>query len=249
LLTGFVAAGSSEISVQKTGSYTYDLTLKSSSINDVANAQAQLIPKARELCGTHQVELGRYTFEGVEKISAESSTSLDTFILIQQISCSKLQSSSPSNTSIPVGPWSPSDAEKESVEKAAHSYLTARSSGPYAEAYGLLSAFLKESSSLENWSIQADAASKKRGGIEQVSIKKITWYKDPPSAPSPGIYAASDYATQFKDGSYVCGYIAWYKKDDGSFEIIREESGELEAATISQLSEVELHAVKSRFGC
>lgn len=186
-LSGFVAAGDSEVSIQKTGSYTYDLTLKSSSSNDVAKAQAQLMPKARELCGTLQVEFGRYTFESVEKISAESSTSVDTFVFNQQILCSQSPTSSPSNTSIPVGPWSPSDAEKESVEKAAHRYLAARSAGPYADAYGLLSDFLKGSSSLESWSIQADTASKRRGGIEQVSIKKITWYKDPPSAPLPGI--------------------------------------------------------------
>jgi hypothetical protein len=80
---------------------------------------------------------------------------------------------------------------------------------------------LKESSDFDTWSAHAQSQSAKAGHILNRRIIKITWYKDPPSAPELGIYAAADFAGQYENNPIYCGYLAWHRGNDGNFRIVR----------------------------
>ena len=78
---------------------------------------------------------------------------------------------------------------------------------------------------------------------------KITWYKDPPSAPEPGIYAAADFSGQFENDPIYCGYLAWHRGADGQYRIIREEENFIDKRSIAKLSQLEVNALATKMGC
>jgi hypothetical protein len=80
-------------------------------------------------------------------------------------------------------------------------------------------------------------------------VLKITWYKDPPPAPEPGIYAAIDFSGQFENDPIYCGYLAWHRGADGNYRIIREEENFIDKGTIAKMAQTEVKALATKLGC
>jgi hypothetical protein len=108
---------------------------------------------------------------------------------------------------------------------------------------------MKEAAHFDSWASDAKSQNSKAGHILNRRILKITWYKDPPSAPEPGIYAAADFSGQFENDPIYCGYLAWHRGADGSYRIIREEENFIDIGTIAKMSQTEVRALAAKFGC
>ena len=99
----------------------------------------------------------------------------------------------------------------------------------------------------DSWSSREEEFNSKAGPVKKRTIKKITWYKDPPRA-APGIYAAVDFASEFANIDIHCGFIAWQMQEDGSFRVIREEVNFIDKAMQQKLKAGELDRIRAQFG-
>jgi hypothetical protein len=108
---------------------------------------------------------------------------------------------------------------------------------------------MKEAMHFDSWASHAKSQNAKAGHILNRRVLKITWYKDPPSAPEPGIYAAADFAGQFENDPIYCGYLAWHRSADGKLRIVREEENLIDKGSIANMRQTELRALATKFGC
>jgi Protein of unknown function (DUF4019) len=108
---------------------------------------------------------------------------------------------------------------------------------------------MKEAAHFDTWSSNAKSRNAKAGHVLNRRILKITWYKDPPSAPEPGIYAAADFSGQFENDPIYCGYVAWHRGADDKYRIIREEENFIDKGTIKKVGQTEVRALAMKYGC
>jgi hypothetical protein len=108
---------------------------------------------------------------------------------------------------------------------------------------------MKEATHFDSWVLNARSQSTKAGHVFERRVLTITWYKDPPSAPEPGIYVAADFSGQFENDPIYCGYLAWHRGADGIYRIIREEQNFIYKATIAKMSPDDVKALAAKFRC
>jgi Protein of unknown function (DUF4019) len=83
--------------------------------------------------------------------------------------------------------------------------------------------------------------------VESRKVVKVSWVKDPPGV-DPGFYAAVDYAGRFKNITYECGYVAWYRDVSGRLSIVREEHGFIDESQFKMSPEA-LQDALAKIGC
>lgn len=237
----------SEIEVQALRNDSFRLLLKSFRSRTVDAGQEEILLKAREVCGGRNVAYGKYEFETLEPISANAQR--HPFVLKQDITCggesSRLPTVSAENKD---AQWRPSSTQVELVERQTYAYFAAKDARKYQEAYALLSAAQKRTTPFERWSALAEDFNAKAGAVRGRSIRRITWYKDPPNT-GPGVYAAADFSSQFENAAAHCGYVVWHEQTDGSFLLVREEQNFLDRAIEAKLNPGERERVRAQLGC
>lgn len=247
--TLWAAQPATEVRVRQLGPNHYEFTMTTSQTTDVGVAQNALIPGARKLCGEKKPEFGRYKFEAKEPLNKAEGASPQTLVLRQEIRC-VAAASLPIQEQQPVASaWQPTKAQEENIKKLTYQYFNKRDSGNYQEAYSLFAASLKAGISEKNWLASIKQFNAKAGRPVERQILKVTWYNKPPSSPTPGIFAAVDYKSQFQNIDIHCGYVIWQQQKDGSFQIVREEENAIDKATQSSMKERDIVRVKAQFGC
>ena len=143
----------------------------------------------------------------------------------------------------------------ESVEKGAVTVLTEQyfqhiHSEKYGRAYSSVADALRQYSTKAEW-IESKKDFKALAG-ESVSIKitRLTVYINPINTPK-GIYIAADYYNSFVNLPIHCGYLVWFKQEDGSgeYKILREESGYLTKAQMSGMSKEQVVEIEKGLKC
>lgn len=241
------ATPESEIQVQALGHDAYRLTLKSFRSKTVDAGQEELLAKAREVCGVKSPSYGKYAFESNESISPTTAEKRP-FLMRQDILCGGIESVSAPNTATADPEWQPSAAHAQLVEQRTLAYFSAKDGRKYQEAYALLSPSQKRTVSFDPWVSRSEEFNAKAGAVLSRKIKKITWHKDPPRA-TPGVYAAVDFASQFAQVDFHCGFVAWQQQADGSFLIVREEENFIDNDVMKALKPGELEKFRAQFGC
>jgi hypothetical protein len=238
----------SEIDVERRGDDSFRLVLKSFRSTTVDAGQEELLPRAREVCAGRSVAYGRYEFETHEQLSPPTSEKRQ-LVLRQDITCGVDPGPRPPTVSVanPDRNWRPTPAQVQLVERQTHAYFSAKDARRYQDAYALFSPTQRQTLPFERWSANAEAFNSKAGEVRNRSIKKITWYKDPPSG-GPGVFAAVDFSSQFANVDVHCGYVAWQEQGDGSFLLVREEENFIDNATARNLKPGELERFRARFG-
>jgi hypothetical protein len=88
------------------------------------------------------------------------------------------------------------------------------------------------------------------GKLLRLSVWKITLYDNPPGAATPGLYVAADYTNEYDGLALQCGYVMWVRPAGAtSFRIVREETGNLEAAALTGMPADQLEQIKRKFHC
>lgn len=144
--------------------------------------------------------------------------------------------------------WRPTDAQRERVIQAVRTYLAAKDERRFSDAYALFTPAQKAVVPFGKWEADMKAAYSTAGAAQGRTLKRVTWYNNPPNAP-PGIFAAVDFSSQFTELALHCGFVALQLQMDGSFGIAREEENSIPKREMAKLSPEALQKIRSQFGC
>jgi hypothetical protein len=140
--------------------------------------------------------------------------------------------------------WVPSEKQRQDVIKAAGDFLSQLDQGRYDAAYAMTSDISRRSVPFEQFSRQDRTFRAQSGPLAQRTFLKVTWTKDPTSAPAPGIYAAIDVASRYQNVDRHCGYVVLYQKSDGDkFEVMRQEANFIDNAMAQKIEQQKSRAV------
>ncbi len=77
----------------------------------------------------------------------------------------------------------------------------------------------------------------KAGPVVERRITMLTWTKDPPGGPAPGVYAAFDLVSRFAKVDRHCGYLVLYQPPAGGpFRVARQQDVYMDNATASAIT-------------
>ncbi len=145
--------------------------------------------------------------------------------------------------------WEPSEQDQLKIKLLSYQYFQAKDNGDFNTAFEVYAESAKAIIDFNDWKANLVKFYTVAGtGISRTPTR-ITWYNNPANAAVSGIFAAVDYSSTFANINIHCGYLMWHKKDNGNFELIREEQNYLDTATQKKLSESEITDIKAKFGC
>ncbi len=229
------------IAVQPLDGGSFLLSMPGTAASTTAAAQARIGPTAASTCKARRPLLGRYRF-----VIAEGKSAFE-----QELICIE-RGHRPSLLSAAAGRQAlePSRADQQLVLAASYSYFAAKDRGRYAEAHAALSDRMKSRFPLAEWTRSAGDFNAKAGPVRGRRVVEITWYKDPEGAPEPGLYVAADFSADFEKVEFVCGYLMWQVRRDGSFRLVREEQNMApKRASGRAIAQIDRDPLRAGMGC
>jgi hypothetical protein len=155
------------------------------------------------------------------------------------------QTVSPSNAD---ADWRPTDTQIRRVLHETTVYFAARDEGRLEAAYDKFSPSQKATVPFASWRNAIESFNSRSGGVTARSMRKVTWYKDPPQG-RPGVYAAVDFSSDAPNLALHCGFVVWQEQSDGSFGVVREEDNVIDRATEAKLKPGDLDRIRAQFRC
>jgi hypothetical protein len=132
--------------------------------------------------------------------------------------------------------WLPSQEDNARVHAALAAYFRAQDEGRAADAYASLTVENRRLQPLNNYSSSLQKFNAETGPVRERTVLQLTWTKDPPAAPAPGVYASVDLMSSFVGIDRDCGYIVLYRAPGGdAFQVAREESNLITNTTAKTL--------------
>ena len=143
-------------------------------------------------------------------------------------------------TSDSAAGWLPSDTLEKTVVTAVTGYFESLDGEDYSGAYEKMAAANKKYLPYSKFLEQSQRFHSVAGQALQRLILKITWTKDPPGAPFPGVFAAVDIAGKFENIDRECGFVVFYQApEDMDFELMRIESNFIDNATALNIEQTQ----------
>jgi len=140
--------------------------------------------------------------------------------------------------------WLPSVAQSQLAEKAALAYLAAEDAGKASDAYGFFADLNKQNTPFAEYEKNVKHSMEQLGPVLERRIVRVTWTKDSPQAPVPGIFAAIDFASRFTKADRHCGYIVLYQAREGDeFKVMREEANFIDNETAARVAPGEVDRI------
>lgn len=127
-------------------------------------------------------------------------------------------------------------------------YFAAKDEARFEDAYAFFSESQKRTVPFDGWRAQLENFYREAGAVQSRTVRKITWYKDPPNA-QPGIYVAVDFSGNFPHLTLYCGFVAWRQKADGAFEVVREEANSITSSVAEKMSPDMMQNARRMFRC
>ncbi|WP_073218950.1 DUF4019 domain-containing protein [Massilia sp. CF038] len=153
-----------------------------------------------------------------------------------------------SSTGAEPDAWTASAAQLERVTALSHRYFAAKDGKRYEEAYALLAPAQKKVIAFDQFLANSTQFNAKAGAPQARTIKKITWYRNPPNT-APGTYAAVDFDGHSANLRIHCGYTVWVEQADGAFLLVREEENYGDAETLSKVTPQNLPHIRAQLQC
>lgn len=133
--------------------------------------------------------------------------------------------------------WIPSVDQERAALEAFAAYYAFYDAGQFAQAHQLFAAINRASTPLAEFEANGTRFRAEAGAVLERSLRKLTWTKDSPRAPLPGVYAALDISSRFKNIDRHCGFLILYQNPEGGpFRVMREESNFITNAAASQFT-------------
>ena len=107
----------------------------------------------------------------------------------------------------------------------------------------LLTTGMKNLISADKWIQDEIEFRKESGGNAKYFNIKVTWYRDPPNAPLPGIYAAFDLECTYENINICSEVLILHKFNENNFKVLRREKN-----FITKEDEKELNESKNNDG-
>ena len=245
----FAAVPESVIKVRELGNDVYRLELKSYRSASVEEGQVELRKKAGDLCGGKHTNYGKYKFDMTEPVGAAAGGP-KLLLLQQEISChippAALAPSAP--VAVATVDLPASEEQIKRVEGLTSKYFAAKDQGRYQEAYDMQAASQKAVAPFAQFKERVEAFNARAGAARNRSVKKVTWYRNPPQV-APGLYAAVDFTSEFANLVVHCGFVAWHQQPDGNFLVVREEENSVDKVTAHKMTTESLDEVRAQFRC
>jgi hypothetical protein len=234
------------VSSRQLSNGVYELTVTLHDTTDVSLGQQALTAEATKVCGGELFQFGHYTFHstshaGPSVVPQEK----PRLMLKQEVRCGPA-----SQAPKPHAPydWAPTEADTQLVAARTKEYLARKDKGELALAYEQFSDGMKDVTHFDEWSKSVNTFNGKAGPVESRKVVKVSWVKDPPGV-DPGFYAAVDYAGRFKNITYECGYVAWYRDIAGRLSIVREEQGFIDNESQVKMSPAAFQDALAKIRC
>ena len=155
----------------------------------------------------------------------------------------------PVEASISVPKWEPSEQDQLKIKLVSYQYLQAKDNGEFETAFKAYSTENASAIEFKTWKYNQLIFNATAGAVIDRTFTRISWYESSPDNALPGVFATVDYTSIFSNIDIQCGMLMWHKKDDGSFELIRDQNNFLNKETQSTLSDSEIEQTKTEFGC
>lgn len=141
------------------------------------------------------------------------------------------------------------DRMATAIVEQSKAYLQDKQAGHYDRAYALIAPSMRAYLSPDLFRDGAAKFSADAGKSGETDFTRFTWYRDPPDAPEPGLYAAVDFTGHYGDLALMCGYLMWHKLPDGTFRLVREEQNYIDKAGAQQMVPERRQKLPELFGC
>lgn len=145
------------------------------------------------------------------------------------------------------------DAPEEAVQREilalSYRYFAARDGGRYDEAYALIAPSMRAYLSAPFYRSQVEPFNQGAGAVSGRLVTRLSWYRDPPDAPAPGLYVAADFVSRFANLYLHCGYLMWHRAPAGEWRIVREEQSFVDTRTADQMTPENRNPLPRQMGC
>ena len=139
--------------------------------------------------------------------------------------------------------WLPSEGLERQALDAMRAYFAAWESGKADQAYALMTPINREALAYPDFQKMTANFSSEAGTLVERRVLKVTWTKDPPDAPSPGIYVAIDESARYTGIARQCGYIVLFQAPvGGPFQVMRVENSFISDASAAKMAPGEADA-------
>lgn len=143
--------------------------------------------------------------------------------------------------------WLPSEALERDVRATFARYFDAIDRGRYREAYAMMNDANKAELPYDQFERQSSQFHAQAGVLKRRDVLKITWTKDPPNAPFPGVYAAIDESATYQNVDRQCGYVVIYQRPSGGdLEVMRTENNFIDNASAADIARTQSPAELDR---
>lgn len=243
LMTALAIAGESHaqhpqshLQVQALPGGGHIFVLQTKTSHNVEGGRLELSREIKRICGAKPVHFGDFTFH-VEHREGP-------FLFLQQISCVDVAAAPSMIVTDPT--WRPTDVQQGIILELTRRYFRFKDTGDFGQVPQLLAPSL----SFADWRAAAEKFSKQAGEVRYRKVEKVTWYKDPPNGPAPGVYAAVDFRGQFANVDIYCGFVVWHRGHDGIITgLLREEQNYISRDIQQRMAPNELTSRRKELGC
>lgn len=129
--------------------------------------------------------------------------------------------------------FKPGDREIELASKDFDAFWNLQQAGDFAAAYAMMSAQNRAKMTEADWTADQIQRLKDGGGDMARKLLRITWYPNPPSVDTPGIYTAVDYIAYTQNGGMRCGYVILVNAGTSPVKVMRVDMTILLAELVS----------------
>lgn len=143
----------------------------------------------------------------------------------------------------------PDEATQRALVEQTQAYLRDKDDGRYDRAYAMIAPSMQSYLKRDLYASESARFNAEAGKAEERRVMRLSWYRDPPDAPAPGLYVAADFRSRFPNIFLHCGYLMWHQEKDGGFRLVREEQSFIDKGMAARTPSEQLQKLENRFGC
>lgn len=119
--------------------------------------------------------------------------------------------------------WLPTETQDAKAREAVALFISAVDGGRAAEAYELLAPAMRGTTSPQQYEAYVQELGRISGRRIGRQAPRVSWFKDPPGAPLPGVYASFRLSCEFANLKACDEDILLHEQPGGRFLVMRSQ--------------------------